>query len=584
MKESLSIVACALFSLLLSGCNTEKPLSLKITHLNDTHSAFDESPQQIGLPDSNGRLTPTWTYAGGYPRLKTAIDNERLQASSNNQDFLLLHGGDAFSGSLFFTLYKSALNARFMNHLGFDSMVIGNHEFDQGNQLLADFADLIDFPLVSVNIKVLNSDPLYGKYLPYSIHMVGTPSQPIAVVGLTTEFTKLTSSPSDTTTFNDALASAQETVNVLTETGINKIVFLTHLGLQSDIELAKNTQGIDVIIGGHSPELLGNHSNIGIPPQHPSPILEKGLDNNPVCIMKSVDHSLALATTDIDFSALGYVNKCEAQIQFLIGDQFARGNPPLPVSQPEKHIIENYVSEWPNIAIVEKDHDTQVILDEAKLAVDEFSAQIIGASSTPLFHVRLPEAIHPTGGQLLKGSQVSQHVTLSMKQKMEAITGLSFISIINAGGIRSDLPQSISAGDVYTTLPYSSTLVTMKISGQNLASVLESGISNAYNIYDATFPYSTGLKYSINMSVPNAPLVSDIEVLNSLGSYEPIDPTREYNLVTTSYLTNGGDGYVFNGLSEIDTGIVDAESLSEYITSTPSATLALIENGITIIR
>ena len=62
---------------------------------------------------------------------------------------LLLNGGDNFQGSLFYTTYKGAAEAEFLNQMKFDAMTVGNHEFDDGEDALAPFLDVVKFPVLS---------------------------------------------------------------------------------------------------------------------------------------------------------------------------------------------------------------------------------------------------------------------------------------------------------------------------------------------------------------------------------------------------------------------------------------------------
>ena len=141
-----------------------------------------------------------------------------VAAIEEDKEFLLLHGGDAFTGTLFFTKFQGQLNAEYMNYFEFDAMAIGNHEFDRGNQVLADFSDLINFPLLSANVKVSGDDPMAEKYLPLTINLLD--EHPVAIVGLTTEYTELISSPSDNTKFIEVAKAAKTVVNILKTTGI----------------------------------------------------------------------------------------------------------------------------------------------------------------------------------------------------------------------------------------------------------------------------------------------------------------------------------------------------------------------------
>lgn len=567
---------------LFVGCKSE-PLKVQIAHLNDTHSHFDEQLMQLKLPDENGNQVSTYAYVGGYPRMVSLTQKMRSDAQQADTPFLLLHAGDAFEGTLFFTLFKGELNAEFMNLMNFDAMAIGNHEFDLGNSVLANFADKIQFPLLSANTITAANDELHGKYLPFTIKTFH--DQLVAVVGLTTTYAEIISSPSDTTSFSDEIASARQTVALLSKSGINKIVFLTHIGLDLDKSLAEQVPGIDVIIGGHSSELLGDNSNIGLGNDGPSPILLTGPKGDPVCIMHSGEHALALGITDVDFDKKGVVEHCAAKNVFPVGDFFAQGLPPTQVSSAGAAIISDFIANAPNIEIVEKDQEAQIILDQAKADVAAFSSSIIGVAAEPLYHIRLPGDVHPTQGSLPNGSMVAPQVAASMAAKMTALSGDTYISIMNAGGVRADLTGNITVGSAYTVLPFSSTLVTMTVSGESFAQTLQSNVANAYAISGVAFPYVANVHYTIDFTTSGSPLVKDIEVLSSDGSFEPIQASTSYHLVTTSYLAGGGDLYSFAGATDImDTGHIDATALVEYIQAQPGAVLSPIESGITLLK
>ena len=110
---------------------------LNILHINDLHSrieAISKSDSTCSAEDAAAN-----ECFGGIARVKTAIDARRAELSGKN--VLTLDAGDQFQGSLFYTTYKSAPIADFMNGIGFDAMAIGNHEFDDGPEELAKFID-----------------------------------------------------------------------------------------------------------------------------------------------------------------------------------------------------------------------------------------------------------------------------------------------------------------------------------------------------------------------------------------------------------------------------------------------------------
>lgn len=576
-----NIVIIAFIGSLLAACKQE-PLSITIAHVNDTGSHFDEQIVQLSLPDSDSNQVPTFAFVGGYPRISTKVESLRQEALDSDRAFALLHAGDAFTGTLFFTLYNGTLNSDFMNYIGFDAMAIGNHEFDRGNTLLSEFSESLSFPLLSANVKTTPEDDLFGKYLPFTIKLYD--EQPVAIVGLTTTFTSIISSPSENTRFIDEIEAAKKVVKKLRLLGINKIIFLTHVGLELDQELAANVDGIDAIIGGHSNDFLGDHTNIGLGDQGPSPIMVTSPSGDPVCIMQSGEQSLALGVTNIDFDEYGVIESCNANNVFLVGELFAQGLPPAPVDSVTGNVIYDYISNAPNIEIVDKDPQAQSMLDIAKAEVQVFSSTEIGAVEQSLFHVRLPGDAHPEQGVIPLGSMVAPHVAQSMVFKMENVSGQSYVAMMNAGGVRSDLIGTITVGDSFTVLPFASTLVSMSVSGASLSQTLQTNVSNAYGISGVAFPYVANITYGIDLTDPQNPQVVDIRIMSAQGVYEPIDLNQQYNLVTTSYLAGGGDLYSFPDATNItDTGHLDGEVLSEYIQAQPGGVLQVLKPAISLI-
>ncbi|MBF4390870.1 bifunctional metallophosphatase/5'-nucleotidase, partial [Vibrio anguillarum] len=66
------------------------------------------------------------------------------------------------------------------------------------------------------------------------------------------------------TPFINAIQTAKNTVAEILAEGINKIVLLSHLGYEADIELAQQVEGISVVVGGHSHRLQGDFSALGL--------------------------------------------------------------------------------------------------------------------------------------------------------------------------------------------------------------------------------------------------------------------------------------------------------------------------------
>ena len=227
--------------------------SLTILHTNDFHSRFEPiSKYDSGCSvedDAAGKCF------GGSARLMTAMNEAK--ARSNN--YILVDGGDQFQGTLFYTYYKGKLAAEMMNLMGYDAMTVGNHEFDDGPEVLRGFMDAVEFPVLMSNADV-SGEPLLADVLMKST-VIERGGEKLGLIGLTPQDTGELSSPGDDVIFTDPSEAVQGEVDKLTGMGVNKIIVLSHSGYAVDQKVAANTTGVDVIVGGHSNTYLANNDD-----------------------------------------------------------------------------------------------------------------------------------------------------------------------------------------------------------------------------------------------------------------------------------------------------------------------------------
>jgi 5'-nucleotidase/UDP-sugar diphosphatase len=100
-----------LFLALAVACSGSRSSSftLSIVHLNDTHSHLE--PLAVNRTINGVKTT---AQLGGFARIKTALDGMRRV----HPDLLLLHGGDAVQGTLYFALFNGTVDYDFLNMLG----------------------------------------------------------------------------------------------------------------------------------------------------------------------------------------------------------------------------------------------------------------------------------------------------------------------------------------------------------------------------------------------------------------------------------------------------------------------------------
>lgn len=139
MKRFLGTVA-AMTALIATSAAAD--FTLTVLHTNDFHARFEPiSKYDSGCSAEDNAEGKCF---GGSARLMSAVTEARARAGAS----ILVDGGDQFQGTLFYTYYKGQLAAEMMNAMGYDAMTVGNHEFDDGPEVLAGFIDTVDFPVL----------------------------------------------------------------------------------------------------------------------------------------------------------------------------------------------------------------------------------------------------------------------------------------------------------------------------------------------------------------------------------------------------------------------------------------------------
>lgn len=225
----------------------EAPQKLTILHTNDTHSRLDPFPMDGSRNQGLGGVSA-----------RSALV-ERIRKEEEN--VLLLDAGDIFQGTPYFNIYKGEPELRAMSRMGYDATTIGNHDFDAGIDNLAyQLGAHASFPALISNYDFTGTQ-MENRHRPYHVFKKG--ALQIGVFGLGIELEGLVPKALyGKTKYLDPIQKANETANKLKRRNCDLIVCLSHLGYKytdhhiSDLILARETEAIDVIIGGHTHTFL----------------------------------------------------------------------------------------------------------------------------------------------------------------------------------------------------------------------------------------------------------------------------------------------------------------------------------------
>lgn len=493
--------------------------TLHVIHINDLHSrieavnAFDSTCSAEDAAENK--------CFGGVARVATKINELRDKISAEGGNVIVLDAGDQFQGSLFYTTYKGAAEAEFMEAIGFDAMAVGNHEFDDGPEGLAAFLDKVTFPVISGNTDVSQNNVLAGRVQNSVVLEVG--GEKIGIISALATDTVDTSSPGPSVIFQDEIDSLGADVAELEAAAVTKIIALNHVGLPKDMAIAAAVPGIDAVVGGHSHTLLSSKD-----PKRagPYPTWVDGQNGALVPVVQAYAYSKYVGHLVLTFDDAG-------TLKFAEGDTI---------------LLDASVTPDPKIAARVAEMGAPIeelknkVVAEATAAIDG-SREVCRAMECPM-------------GNLIADAMLDR----------VADQGVT-IAIQNGGGVRASIDAGpVTMGEVLTVLPFQNTLSTFEVTGETIVAALENGVSQLED-GAGRFAQVAGLKYTFDPAAPAGARVSDVMVLIGGDAWGPIDPTATYKVVSNNYVRGGGDGFKMfvDAANAYDFGPDLADVTAEYM-------------------
>ncbi len=518
ISKRLAIASLTASALALSAGAAFADYTLNILHMNDWHSRIEPINKYDSTcsaeDDAEGKCF------GGAARLVTAVAEARQALDGEN--VLLLNAGDNFQGSLFYTTYKGAAEAEFLNLMKTDAMVVGNHEFDDGEDGLATFLDKVEFPVLGSNVKAKEASALGDRVKEYLLLDVG--GDKIAIVGAVANDTAELSSPGENVSIIEDVAGITAAVEAATAEGANKVIALTHVGYPRDLEAIAKIPGVDVVVGGHSNTLLSNAIEGA---EGPYPTMVDNPDGHQVPVVQAGSYSKYLGELKLTFNDDGVVTAATGDVKLID-------------------------------ASVDKDEAVVARVLELGGPIEELKNKIVAETAAPVDGSR--ETCR--AGECEMGNLVTDAMVARTADQ-----GVQF-AITNGGGLRASIDGGeVTMGEVLGVLPFQNTLATFQIRGEDVVASLESGVSQ---IEDGAgrFPQVSGLRFSFDPSVaPGEGRIQSVEVKDGDG-WTAIDPDATYTVASNNFTRNGGDGYklfALNAQNAYDYGPGLEQVLADYL-------------------
>ncbi|MBO0406206.1 bifunctional metallophosphatase/5'-nucleotidase [Aeromonas hydrophila] len=551
--------------------NEGQPFVLTLAHMNDTHSQFDPVNAELKGPifGKQGETDTLYTRFGGYPRLLTMAKSFQADALAKNQPILLLHGGDAWQGSGYFKLNEGMANAELLSQFGLDAMALGNHEFDLDNQKLARFIQGVNFPVLAANLDTRDDPDLRhaANLKPFVIYAFdGNQKSPVsdlnnlpqgkqlvAVMGLVLEDMANISPNVGKLRFGNEITSAQATVDLLRQHGINQIVALTHIGNQRDLALAAKVNGIDAIVGGHSHSLLGDFRNIGWGNTGEYASLVTNPDGvGMTCVVQAGSYAQAIGLAQVSFDAQGRVIACKGQNQLLASrDFFADPARKQALDEARGKQAAKFIDAQPNLVTVDEDPRLRGIIDSHyKPALEQAFGPVIATLPAALQNARRPG----DNGSDSHGSDVAPLVAEGQyywanTPAVQALTGGPVhFALLAVGGVRADLPAGeLREGDAaLTLLPFKNQLSVLTLTGADVRALLTETITATLpaNAHAGKFPYGGHLRYTFTETTPGKRgALTQLQWQDADGQWQDLVDATRYRVVMNAYSANGNDGW-----------------------------------------
>lgn len=537
----------AVFILLIFGCSCSQNsndipqsdnFSLQILHFNDIHSS-ESFNIEITAADTN-----TAASAGGWPRFIQAVSSTETSPYKE-----IIFAGDVFQqGYPLFTYTNGRYDYDMLCRVSPTIITLGNHElYETDTGVLSSFFDYIiqgknncSFDIVLANVK-FDNETIQNEIKPYIIKEYG--QNKAAYFGLTTNETGMNNIKG--MKIYDPYETAKEIISQLKNAGINKIIAVTHLGIEQDKKLAEMFPDIDLIVGGHTHTVLGDYSALNI----------KSYDKNyPVKVNNGLSYivtagyqGLILGNINVSFNKDGQISLNESKPKMLL-------NP------FDNSSLNDEISRYDSFLLIEENTDALTEIENIYSSISLDMNKPVGETLDTLYTLKAnPDYDYNDHYASSLGSVLSKSLytaAQTLNYKVDA-------AFINTGSLRVNIPKgTITYGLINQAAPYANDLYIVEIYGKDIITYAETYISELVTLNNVnSFPcmYGTSFKYD----AANLKLTEKKILVNN--QLKDIDENKIYNIVISSYLYENTDVFKNNALSAEKLNMKDKEVYTDYI-------------------
>ncbi|XP_065212257.1 protein 5NUC-like [Planococcus citri] len=521
---------------------------LQILHNNDLHARFVETDVYTArCPDEYVKQNKCY---GGFARMKKAADDARQEAKAQGIPSIFINAGDTFQGTPYYTLYKWQVVSELIDKLGLDVMSLGNHEFDDGIDNLVEYLKHITTPVVCCNLNITSEKRLDLPNLRPS-EVLTVEGRKIGVIGYLTTETKDIANTENLEIFEEIPYIRREAQRLKSE-GIKIIIALGHSGFEYDKKIAAEVEEVSVVVGGHSHSFLYSPKDAKpsvelVTSEYPTMVSQKSGKQVPV--VQAYAYSKYLGRLMVDFDDEGNVLS-------------ATGNPQILNSTIKKDPdLDTEIAKWTNL------------VNERVHIVKGYTRTFLGKS------VFSEGRFESTLANLITDSFIDFEVQLAKERKEKTWTKTP-IAFYQNGGIRSVIDNKKNEGtltieDLMTVMPFENKLVEMKLRGSSIRKALEFGVStyspDQTSYHASYFLHFSGLRVEYDLTKPSGQRVASVTALCrycDIPEYKPLQNDELYDVVTVTFLAEGGDKFNMFKTESINKTILsftDIDPLMAYV-------------------
>ncbi len=459
----------------------------------------------VSTNDFHGALVGqvhSWSHGDAVGGAEWLAGYFNIVRSENPGGFLYLDAGDAMQGTLISNYFDGASTIKILNEMHLEAMTIGNHEFDWGQDVLADREHQAHFPFLAANIYYKGTTTRPDWATPYIVKPVK--GIKVGIIGVANPETPSITNPVnvDDLDFTDPAAAVNDLIDDAETDGATMIIVNAHLGGFwpdfaegiGDLACGLDPDKVDLIVSGHT------HSRI----------------DDVICDIPVVQaYSSGTAFARVDFT----VDKKTGEVESYI-----MNSGPVTTYQTYYGEPATY-TRWDTGEAVEVIPDPHVaaIVDYYEAEIEEVQNEVIGETTTAITRVYRYE------------SAMGDWVTDIMRAYDE--DGIDF-AMTNSGGLRADIDAGeITFGEIFEAQPFDNTMVVVELTGAEVRQVLEEGITGDHGVVQVS-----GLQFTFDYDAPvGSRIIGDVI---DLSTGLPLDPTATYYVAVNDFMANGGDDYL----------------------------------------